>query len=405
MYFELRGQPYRYGGTNFWYGMYLGSPGPTGDRERLTRELDTLAALGMTNLRVLAGSELSYLHRTLTPAVQSRPGEYNDTLLQGLDFLLDEMRKRDMRAVVFFSNYWEWSGGFSQYVTWGDGNERGVDPEDPAQGWPAFMDYSASFYKHDGAQRLYRQFVKSVVGRRNSVNGLYYRDDPTIMAWQLANEPRPGTLGDRGEGNLPSFLAWVDSTARFIKSLDTNHLVCTGSEGSIGTLQNESYFVKAHATPAVDYLTLHLWPYNWQWFDPKHAVGSLDSATQKATDYIRSHMAIARSMGKPITLEEFGLPRDNASNSAGASSVARERYFNSILNMISDSAEAGGALVGWNVWAWGGDGTGRSEDFRWRPGDDFAGDPPHEPQGINSIFNGDVGTKEILSRFAWRMRR
>ena len=67
--FLLDGKPYYYAGANLWYGMYLGSPGKTGNRARLTRELDQLAAQGIMNLRVLAISETSTLKRAVTPAV------------------------------------------------------------------------------------------------------------------------------------------------------------------------------------------------------------------------------------------------------------------------------------------------------------------------------------------------
>src|SRR6187397_1706558 len=59
--FLLDGKPYYYAGANLWYGMYLGSPGKTGDRARLSRELDRLASQGVLNLRVLAISESSQL--------------------------------------------------------------------------------------------------------------------------------------------------------------------------------------------------------------------------------------------------------------------------------------------------------------------------------------------------------
>ena len=52
----LNGKPYNYVGTNFWYGAILGSNGQGGDRDRLHRELDTLKALGLTNLRILVGA-------------------------------------------------------------------------------------------------------------------------------------------------------------------------------------------------------------------------------------------------------------------------------------------------------------------------------------------------------------
>ncbi len=65
--FRLRGKPYYFVGTNVWYGGYLGSPGATGDRARLIRELDQLKANGITNIRVLGVSEASELKRSRSP--------------------------------------------------------------------------------------------------------------------------------------------------------------------------------------------------------------------------------------------------------------------------------------------------------------------------------------------------
>ena len=48
--FIYNGKPYYYAGTNLWYGCYIGSPGETGDRPRLLRELDSLHAIGLDNI-------------------------------------------------------------------------------------------------------------------------------------------------------------------------------------------------------------------------------------------------------------------------------------------------------------------------------------------------------------------
>src|SRR5262249_38524765 len=119
--FELDGRPYYFEGANLWYGMYLGSRGATGDRARLTKQLDQLASLGVLNLRVLAISESSKFKRAVTPAVMQSPGKIDETLWQGLDYLLDEMAKREMKAVLCLNNFWQWSGGMSQYVAWYNG--------------------------------------------------------------------------------------------------------------------------------------------------------------------------------------------------------------------------------------------------------------------------------------------
>ncbi len=396
-------RPYYFAGTNFWYGSYLGSPGKTGDRDRLERELDALCELGLTNLRILGGSERSYMSNMLSPALQPSPGQYDEELLQGLDYLLSEMAERDMRAVVFLTNYWEWSGGMAQYVVWSEGLEKGPDPQDPGFDWADFMDFSARFYGDSLAQNMYRTHISRLITRVNTVTGETYADDPTIMAWELANEPRPGTVSDAGEKNLPAFFTWIDSTAHFIKTLDPNHLVTTGSEGIIGSLLSSENFLRAHASPAVDYLTVHVWPYNWKWFDPNDIAATIDSAEIKATSYIQQHFDLARTLGKPLVLEEFGLARDSARTEPGSPVTARDRYFRTLLQMVYDSAAAGAPIAGSNFWAWSGEGTGRNIDGRWHEGDPLLGDPPHEPQGINSVFISDRGTLLVLKEHAMRM--
>ena len=117
--FIRNGSPYYYIGANFWYGAILASEGTGGNRERLHRELDSLKAIGVDNLRILVGSDGKRgVPTKVEPTLQEAPGIYNDTILAGLDYLLAEMEKRDMVAVLYLNNSWEWSGGYSQYLAW-----------------------------------------------------------------------------------------------------------------------------------------------------------------------------------------------------------------------------------------------------------------------------------------------
>ncbi|MEI9958911.1 MAG: hypothetical protein WDM90_21945 [Ferruginibacter sp.] len=52
------------------------------------------------------------------PAMQLATGQYNDDVLDGMDFLLQQLQERNMHGVFFLSNNWEWSGGFLQYLNW-----------------------------------------------------------------------------------------------------------------------------------------------------------------------------------------------------------------------------------------------------------------------------------------------
>ncbi|MCI0707174.1 MAG: cellulase family glycosylhydrolase [Ignavibacteriae bacterium] len=395
------GKPYYFVGTNMWYGAYLGSPGSTGDRPRLLRELDSLKSYGIINLRVLASSEESSIGRSVTPAFQPEPGIYDDSLLVGLDFLLAEMAKRDMQAVLYLTNYWEWSGGMAQYNVWtGAGT---VNPEDTTQGWGMFMDFAASFYSNEASVKLYHDYVRLLVTRRNTVNNRLYAEDPTIMSWQLANEPRPGSTPDSVTKNLPAFYKWIDETAKLIHELDPNHLVSSGSEGTVGTFQSEEYYIEAYKTPHIDFLNFHLWAYNWGWFDPKRWKETLPSAEQNALAYINQQIGLARKLGKPTVMDEFGLGRDGGVIQPGTPTNARDMYYRTILQVIEDSARAGAPIAGTNFWAWGGEGKALNPDGMWKRGDPFVGDPPQEPQGQNSVFTSDTSTLRIIGEYAKRM--
>ncbi len=399
--FCLEGRPYYFVGTNIWYGGYLGAAGETGDRERLVKELDQLKAHGITNIRVLGISETSELKRAVRPAAMSKPGEYDETLLAGLDFFLAEMAKRDMKAVVYLNNFWQWSGGMSQYVTWFTG-QPAIDP-DVSGDWNGFMDNSAKFYAIEKAQAAYRDVIKTLVTRKNTVTGTSYSEDPTIMSWQLANEPRPGSDAN-GRANAEIFTRWIDETSKFIGDLAPRQLVSTGNEGWMGTAGDRDLFIQSHKSPHVDYLTFHMWAANWSWFDPKNAAATYDAAWEKARDYLNWHIDVANELGKPIVLEEFGINRDNGVYPADAGTEYRDRYYRAVFDLLYERAVAGDAIAGSNFWAWGGAGRTTNADFMWKPGDDFVGDPPQEPQGLYSVFDSDASTLAIIKEHAEQMQ-
>ena len=394
--FELDGKPYRYAGANLWYGMYLGSPGATGDRARLAKELDQLAAQGVMNLRVLAVSEASTLKRSVRPVVLQGPKEIDDTLWQGLDYLLDEMAKRDMNAVLYLNNFWQWSGGMAAYQSWTTGKPA-MDP-DVTGDWNGFMENSAAFYRDANGQEIFHDAIRKLVERKNSVNGRVYAADPTIMAWQLANEPRPGADGNARY--YPEFIQWIDSTAGYIKSLGIKQLVSTGNEGWMGTAGSRELYETAHKSPNVDYLTFHMWAPNWQWFDPKKPDATYESAWAKMQEYLNWHIDTANKLGKPTVLEEFGINRDQGAFEPTAKTTYRDRFYTAIYALLARRAAAGDAIAGSNFWAWGGAGRTHNADFMWKTGDSFVGDPPQEAQGLYCVFDSDASTIAIIAAHA-----
>ena len=214
------GKPYYYIGTNFWYGAILGSEGRGGNRERLCRELDSLTSIGINNLRILVGSDgTGGVPAKVEPTLQIAPGVYNDTIFAGLDFLLAEMSKRDMLAVLYLNNSWEWSGGYGQYLQWAG---YGKAPVPAVDGYVAYMNFVSQFVRSDSAKALYANYVKDVITRTNRYTKKRYVDDPAIMSWQIGNEPRAFS-----QESKQGLAEWISEAAALIKSLDPNHLVST----------------------------------------------------------------------------------------------------------------------------------------------------------------------------------
>ncbi len=390
---------YYFAGANYWYGPYLGASAD--GRKRMQKELDQLGAMGVTNLRILASSEKTAASMAVAPAIHAAPGEYDEALLIGLDYLLVEMAKRKMHAVLYLNNFWQWSGGMSQYVAWST-NSPVLDPDITGQ-WNEFMQNSASFYRDNEAQAWFQKAISELVLRVNTVNGIRYADDSTIMAWQLANEPRPGSNAE-GRPFFPVYKSWLSDTAAFIKSLDPNHLVSTGSEGSMGTLGDIDLYIEAHHDPNIDYLTFHLWPKNWGWIDILKPEETFQSALTNSRAYILQHIQVARTLNKPIVLEEFGMERDHGNHRLSSTTTVRDRFYKEIYQLLHGQARLGFPIAGSNFWGWGGAGRAQSEDLIWNSGDAFTGDPPHEPQGMNSVFDVDATTIEIISQHAKSMR-
>lgn len=163
------------------------------------------------------------------------------------------MTKRDMRVILILNNYWEWTGGMSEYVAWATG-ENTPDPTKSKQyTWDDIINFAARFYQIEEAQNRYHKYIDMLVKRVNVYTKKPYKKDATIMAWELANEPPPLKEG-KAEDSMQVFEKWIIGTTSFIHFLVPNHLVTTGSKGEKGTLNSWDYTRQAHESKYIDYI-------------------------------------------------------------------------------------------------------------------------------------------------------
>lgn len=395
--FFLNKEPYYFIGTNYWYGPLLGlEKDKRRGIDRLRKELDFLKKSGVTNLRLLGGAEGSGLLNGVErvgPPLQTGLREFNENTLDGLDLILAEMAKRKMKAVIFFSNNWEWSGGFQQYLIWTQTIDEKWLTEKPT--WDELRDNVSRFYGCESCTDAYDRQVMLILRRTNKITGKPYIDDPTIMAWELANEPRP-----MRPAAIEEYRNWIIDTAEMIKRADHKHLLTIGTEGWIGT-ENNSVFKDIHSNPDVDYLTIHIWPKNWGWYQKGKIAEEFEIIKIKTGSYLAIHAADAAMLNKPLVVEEFGLPRDEQSFDPASTTKFRDAYFKFVLSHVRSLPHIAGA----NVWAFGGGARPIKGQLFWKKGDQYMGDPPMEEQGLYSVFDSDKSTWKMISKAAKKLQQ
>lgn len=348
-------------GTNLWYAGRLAKD--EAGRERLDRELDTLKSLGVTNLRVLAteGEDVAALR-----------------------YALDRMQERGMCAVLFLNNAWEWSYGFADYL---EAAGEGPQPRPATEGYSAYMKAMAAFSTSEKAIALNHDYVRNIVSS--------LKDHPAIFSWQISNEPR--CFSD-DPAVRDAFVDYIHGTASLIKSLDPVHMVSTGNEGLMGCEKDLSLYERINSCEDIDYITVHIWPYNWSWVKEDSVNGGACGAVERTGAYIDEHLDLARRLGKALVIEEFGYPRDGFRFDRGCQTEGRDRIYSYVFSRVVESAGNGGNLAGCNFWGWGGFAEPAHE--MWQEGDDLCGDPSQEAQGLNSVFVTDSSTVGIISGYA-----
>ncbi|MGM0505898.1 MAG: cellulase family glycosylhydrolase [Bacteroidota bacterium] len=298
--FVIDGNPFRFAGTNAYY---------LPNYEKLNsavvdRALDLFRDTEVKVVRMWGfydGYDCGYSKDDPSEnVIQTAPGEYSEEALQDLDRVIAKGKERGIRFIIPFINYWDQLGGVCQYNTW-------AGASDPSTNMEFFLSNSQT-------QEWYKDYISMLLNRVNTVTGIAYKDEPTIMAWQIMNE-------GRNSGKDPAILRdWYQEIARYIKSIDSNHLISTGEEGfDEGTpaeysadQYSNAYALRANegtsykmntSIPEIDFGNAH-------WYPTEYGFGmDVDEdmrLAQKA--WLEDHQAIAEQQGKPFMIGEFGFP-------------------------------------------------------------------------------------------------
>lgn len=340
--FELDGEPFCFAGANNYYLAYKARP-------MVDDVLSSAKELGLRVLRIWGFIDIGSIDRSRKSIDHrgedgKKDGAYfqywdgrlnrpvvnqGDDGLKRLDYAIAKAGELGIKLIYVLTNNWNDFGGMAQYLEWFGKKQH------------------HAFYTDPQIRQAFKDWITAVVQRRNSVTGRLYRDDPSIFAWELANEPRCTGSGASGTGwTLDTIPSWVSEMSAHLKALDPNHMVAVGDEGFLnGGGEHWAYqakdgvdheaLTKIHS---IDFGTFHMYPEDWG--------AGLDWGKK----WILDHLELAHRLGKPTVLEEYGvkLQRDRRGNVLGGLETRLQHYrlWNELLLLHGGSASMVWVLSG-----------------------------------------------------------
>lgn len=330
--FYIGDDEFRFVGTNNYYLHYK-------DKLMIDAVLDDAQAAGFNVIRMwgfLDGDSNSVVENKAymqpSQGVYTRPSWAEHDFVSGwdqMDYAVSEAAKRDIRLIIVFTNYWDDFGGIIEYVNWYN-KKYGY-----TKGDTGFLE-KKDFYTNEEVKGYYKDYVRHLIQRTNQFNGRKYIEDPTIFSWELMNEPRNPKLDG---GKIEDVTNWADEMSKFVKSLDPNHMVALGDEGSFNNRSDWDYMQQAQhlydgsegvdfeavlALDAIDFGTYHLYPESW---------GINHSHMEWGRKFIIDHINVGKNLNKPVILEEFGISANLGRN--------RELIYTDWLKAVYDHDGAG----------------------------------------------------------------
>lgn len=334
-------EPFYFSGYNTWQILETAGGSCCGGRASVQSQLDQAQAANLTVVRMFAyGVGYNY-------QLQEAPGQVNASAFQDLDFIISEAGKRNLKLLVSLASNWVYgvnTTGTKCYYTNYTTTASGCD----------------DFFADANAITLYKDWVKTIATRNNSITGVTYGNDPTIFAWDLINEPRC-TAGTVSSCSAAAIQSWITNVSAYVKS-QVKQLVTVGEDGfmqasncladktnpvtnSIGwPLETGQDFIPNHAVSTIDFASIHFWPDNWGRTD-------LDFGKSWMTTHINQSDIVLK---KPLIVEEFGKAFGGNDLSSGQGQTAAQQmdYYKLVYSIVETSIDTTDVVKGIAFWRW-----------------------------------------------------
>jgi mannan endo-1,4-beta-mannosidase len=222
----------RFGGANiYWLGLDENVGGiayPT--RFRIADALETAKDMGATVIRcqtcgISTGNPLS---------IEPSLGQFNSQAFNTIDYTLYLARKLGLRVTIPLTDYWNYYlGSVYDFAQW-------LGQPACTSSTYACPSQAQFFYTDPGAVKAFEDYISHLVSHVNRYTGVAYKDDPSIMYWELCNECN-GMAG-----------SWIDTISAYLHRVAGHQLVAAGQQSGI----NQATLT----APDVDVVDVHYYP-------------------------------------------------------------------------------------------------------------------------------------------------
>ena len=256
---ELDGKPFRFGGANIeWLGLAgYGPADPAGPHYPSHFEIDdaltTAREMGARVVRSQTMGDSVGCGLCLEPD----RGKFNPAAFERIDYALRSARTRGIRIIPTIVGDDAKDGGAGcVYLRW-----RGISVPG------CTIVNMEPFWTDPGVLVDVEQHIRALLDHVNVYTGVAYKDDPTILGWDLLNG-----------GGSPT--PWTRQVAQYVHSLDSRHLILSGAVNA--------------GLAAVDACVSFVYPH---WSLP--------------LSFVRNWIDTCRAAGKPYVVYEYGWDLTN----------------------------------------------------------------------------------------------
>lgn len=282
------------------------------NQDKIEERFELMAKNGVTVCRTWGFSSETW------HGFETAPGKYNEAQFMLFDYIMACASKYNIKIIITLENFWDAYGGIDEKLKWAG---------------KSYGNYKArcEWFTNEDCQKWYKDYIKHFATRKNYFTGITYKDDPTIFAWDLMNEPRYEDYSDEENRSGKTLRKWVDNVGEYLKSIDENHMICAGIEGHETKYGFGGYegnpFVYLQQSPYIDFCSAHPYPSeSWARLTPEDNAKLVKAWIKDAHEVVK----------KPIVIGEF-----NAHNNLPYEEY--EAFWHSVYDTILEE-DAAGAL-------------------------------------------------------------